>query len=171
MRNWATFAFATALTLVSAAAFAQTQTKVAVVEMMKVANESKEGKKIQATLKSFHDQKQAEISAKEADLKALEDKSKDPKISDDKKEEIKSQFTAKMYEYQAFAKAAQDEMEGRSQKLQQDFQGKLAGVISKYAQAKGISMVVEKSVTLFSADSLDITADVIAEMNKAYPGT
>ncbi len=76
-----------------------------------------------------------------------------------------------MYEYQAFAKAAQDEMEGRSQKLQQDFQGKLAGVIAKYAQAKGISMVVEKSVTLFSADSLDITADVIAEMNKAYPGT
>jgi outer membrane protein len=170
MQKWATLAVAATLTLVSAAAFAQAQQKVAVVEMMKVANECKEGKKIQATLKDYHDKKQGEINAKEADLKALEDKSKDPKISDASKDDLRNQFTQKMYEYQAFAKAAQDEMESRSQKLQQEFQGKLAGVIAKYAQAKGISMVVEKSVTLFSADSLDITADVIAEMNKAYPG-
>ena len=61
-------------------------------------------------------------------------------------------------------------MEGRSQKMQQDFQLKIQGVIAKYAQAKGISMVVEKGICLFNADSLDITADVIAEMNKAYPG-
>lgn len=170
MQKWATLAVAATLTLVSAAAFAQAQQKVAVVEMMKVANECKEGKKIQATLKDYHDKKQGEINAKEADLKALEDKSKDPKISDASKDDLRNQFTQKMYEYQAFAKAAQDEMESRSQKLQQEFQGKLAGVISKYAQSKGISMVVEKSVTLFSADSLDITADIIAEMNKAYPG-
>jgi Skp family chaperone for outer membrane proteins len=170
MQKWATLAVAATLTLVSAAAFAQAQQKVAVVEMMKVANECKEGKKIQATLKEYHDKKQGEINAKEADLKALEDKSKDPKISDASKDDLRNQFTQKMYEYQAFAKAAQDEMESRSQKLQQEFQGKLAAVIAKYAQAKGISMVVEKSVTLFSADSLDITADVIAEMNKAYPG-
>jgi outer membrane protein len=170
MQKWATLAVAATLTLVSAAAFAQAQQKVAVVEMMKVANECKEGKKIQATLKDYHDKKQGEINAKEADLKALEDKSKDPKISDASKDDLRNQFTQKMYEYQAFAKAAQDEMESRSQKLQQEFQTKLAGVIAKYAQSKGISMVVEKSVTLFSADSLDITADVIAEMNKAYPG-
>jgi outer membrane protein len=170
MRNWATIAIATTLTLVSAGAFAQAQTKIAVLDTMKVANESKEGKKIQATINDYHDKKQAEISTKEADLKALEDKSKDPKISDEKKDEIRNQFTQKMYEYQAFAKAAQDEMEGRSQKLQNEFQGKLAGVIAKYAQAKGISMVVEKGICLFNADSLEVTADIIVEMNKAYPG-
>jgi Skp family chaperone for outer membrane proteins len=170
MRNWATLAIATTLTLVSAGAFAQAQTKIAVLDTMKVANESKEGKKIQATLKDYHDRKQGEISAKEADLKALEDKSKDPKISDEKKDEVRNQFTQKMYEYQAFAKAAQDEMEGRSQKLQNEFQGKLAGVIAKYAQGKGISMVVEKGICLFNADSLEVTADIIVEMNKAYPG-
>lgn len=171
MRNWATFTIATALTLVSAAAFAQTQTKVAVVEMMKVANESKEGKKIQATLKSFHDQKQAEISAKEADLKALEDRSKDPKISDDKKDEARNLFNQKMYEYQAYAKAAQDEMDARTQKAQGELQQKMAGVISKYAQAKGYALVVEKSICLYNADALDVTDDVIASMNQAYPGS
>ncbi len=172
MRNWAILAIATTLTLVTAGAFAQaTTTKIAVLDTMKVANESKEGKRIQAALKDYHDKKQAEITAKEADLKALEDKSKDPKISDEKKDELRNQFTQKMYEYQAFAKAAQDEMETRSQKMQADFQQKLAGVIAKYAQSKGIAMVVEKGICLFNADSLEITADVIAEMNKAYPGT
>ena len=127
MQNWATLAVAATLTLVSAAAFAQAQQKIAVVDMMKVANECKEGKKIQATLKDYHDKKQGEISAKEADLKALEDKSKDPKISDAAKDDLRNQFTQKMYEYQAFAKAAQDEMESRSQKMQHEFQGKLAG--------------------------------------------
>lgn len=170
MRKWATVTIGATLTLLSAAVFAQAQVKVAVIDVGKVANESKEGKKIQSTLKEYHDKKQGEITTKEADLKALEDKSKDPKLSDDKRDEIRNQFTQKMYEYQAFAKASQDEMEGRSQKMQNDFQQKLQGVIAKYAQAKGISIVVEKGITLFNADSLEITADVIAEMNKAYPG-
>jgi Skp family chaperone for outer membrane proteins len=171
MRHWASFAIGTTLALISVGAFAQAQTKIAVLDTMKVANESKEGKKIQTALKDYHDKKQAEISTKESDLKALEDKSKDPKISDTAKEELRNQFTQKMYEYQAFAKAAQDEMENRSQKMQNDFQLKLAGVIAKYAQAKGISVVVEKGICLFNADSLEITVDIIAEMNKAYPGT
>lgn len=170
MRHWVSFAIGATLTLISAGAFAQAQTKIAVLDTMKVANESKEGKKIQAALKDYHDKKQSEISAKEADLKVLEDKSKDPKISDTAKDELRNQFTQKMYEYQAFAKAAQDEMENRSQKMQNDFQGKLAGVIAKYAQAKGISVVVEKGICLFNADSLEVTIDIIAEMNKSYPG-
>jgi outer membrane protein len=169
MRKWATFAVGATLCLVTAGVFAQA--KIAVVDTARVANECKEGKKIQATLKAFHDQKQAEISAKETELKALEEKSKDPKISDDKKEDIRSQFNQKMYEYQAFAKAAQDEMDTRTQKMQQDFQQKLAGVITKYAQTKGLSLVVEKGICLYNADALDVTDDIIAAMNQAYPGT
>ena len=169
MRKWAAFAVAATLSLVTAGAFAQA--KIAVVDTGRVASESKEGKKIQATLKAFHDQKQAEISAKESELKALEDRGKDPKISDDKKEEARNQFTQKMYEYQAFAKAAQDEMDGRQQKLQQDFQQKIVVVINKYAQSKGVSLVVEKGICLYTADALDSTDDVIAAMNVAYPGT
>ncbi len=169
MRKWVTFAVAAALSLVTAGVFAQA--KIAIVDTGRVANECKEGKKIQTALKGFHDQKQGEITAKESELKALEERSKDPKISDDKKDEVRNQFNQKMYEYQAFAKAAQDEMDGRTQKMQQEFQQKLAGVISKYAQSKGISLVVEKGICLYNAEALDSTDDVIAAMNQAYPGT
>jgi outer membrane protein len=147
------------------------QAKIAVVDTMRVAGESKYGLKIQSQLKSFHDQKQGEITTREADLKALEEKAKDPKISDDKKDELRSQFNQKMYEYQAFAKAAQDEMEARSQKMQADFQEKLQGVIGQYAQSKGYAMVLEKSICLYNAEALDITQEVIAALNQAYPGT
>ena len=168
MRKLATFLLAAALTFAGLSLFAQA--KIAVVDTMKVANDSKEGKKIQATLKAYHDQKQAEISTKEAALKSLEDQGKDPKISDEKKDELRTQFNQKLYEYQAYAKAAQDEMEGKTQKLQGEFQEKLQRVIASYAEAKGFSIVVEKGICLYTADTLEVTADVIAKMNEAYPG-
>ena len=145
-------------------------TKIAIVDTMKVANECKEGKRIQSVLKSFHDQKQNEINTKEAELKALEEKIKDPKFAEDKKDDYRSQFNTKMYEYQAFSKAAQDDMEGRTEKMQGEFQVKLAAVIAKYSQSKGISIVIEKGICLFNADALDITSDIIAEINKVHPG-
>lgn len=169
MRKILNAGLAVALCLTATTLFAQA-TKIGIVDTMKIANESKEGKRIQATLKTYRDQKQNEINAKEAELKALEEKIKDPKFADDKKDEYRSQYNEKMYQYQAFAKAAQDEMEGRTEKMQGEFQGKLQQIISKYAQAKGFSLIVEKGICLFNADSLDATADVIAEMNKAYPG-
>ena len=166
-----TAALAATLTLASLGVFAQAQLKIAVVDTMRVANECKEGKSIQAALKAFHDQKQAQITAKETELKALEEQVKDPKISADKKDDLRAKFNSKMYEYQAYAKAAQDEMEARSQKMQAEFQQKLAGVITQYAQSKGLSLVLEKGICLYNAETLDATSDVIAAMNQAYPGT
>jgi len=168
MRKWTTLLSATAFVFAGLSLFAQA--KIAVVDTMRVANECKEGKKIQATLKAHHDQKQAEISAKEAALKALEEQGKDPKISDEKKEELRSQFNQRLYEYQAFAKAAQDEMEAKTQKMQGEFQEKLQKVIASYAEAKGFSIVVEKGICLYTAETLEVTPDVIAKMNEAYPG-
>lgn len=159
-----------ALCLAATSLFAQQATKIGIVDTMKIANESKEGKRIQASLKTFRDQKQNEITSKEAELKALEEKIKDPKFAEDKKDEYRSQYNEKMYQYQAFAKASQDEMESRTERQQQDFQGKLTQLISKYAQAKGFHLIIEKGICLFNAEALDVTGDVIAEMNKAYPG-
>jgi Skp family chaperone for outer membrane proteins len=62
-------------------------------------------------------------------------------------------------------------MEARSQKMQADFQEKLQGVIGQYAQSKGYAMVLEKSICLYNAEALDITQEVIAALNQAYPGT
>lgn len=158
-----------ALSLLSVGALAQT--RIAVVDAMKVANDCKEGKRIQSILKGVHDQKQNQITQREAELKALDEKAKDPKISPEKKDEIQSQYTQKMYEYQAFTRAASEEMEGRTQKMQEEFQEKLSRILTQYAQSKGISLVVEKGICLYNADALDITQEVIAAMDQAYPGT
>jgi Skp family chaperone for outer membrane proteins len=168
MRRFLSTALAATLTLVGVSLFAQV--KIAVVDTMKVANECKEGKRIQASLKAFHDSKQGEITTKENVLKTLEEQVKDPKVSDQRKEELQTQFNQKLYEYQAFAKAAQDEMEAKGQKMQGEFQDKVQKVIANYAQAKGFQMVVEKGICLYNADTLEVTADVIAAMNQAYPG-
>ncbi len=169
MRKLITSALVTVLALTAIGAYAQA--KIAVVDTMQVASQCHLGKKIQAELKAYHDKKQGEITAKENALKALEEQAKDPKISEDKKDQLRSEFNQKMYEYQAYAKAAQDNMQDRQQRMQQDFQGKLAKVITQYAQSKGLSIVVEKGICLYNAQALDITPEIITAMNQAYPGS
>lgn len=169
MRKLSTVALALALTVVTANLFAQA--KIAVVDPDRIMEESKEGKRIQSQLKVFYDQKQGEITAREAEIKALEEKLKDPKYADDKKEEWRATFNQKFYEYQAFAKAAQEEMETRQSKSLSDLQVKVNAIVVKYAAAKSVSVVLVKRLCVYSADALDITGDIIAEMDKAYPGT
>lgn len=168
MRKLLTVGFGLALALVTANLFAQA--KIAVVDPERIMDQSREGKRIQTTLKTFHDQKQGEITAREAEIKALEEKLKDPKYAEDKKEEWRATFNQKVYEYQAFAKAAQEEMEARQGKALGELQDKVNAVVNKYAAAKGFSLVLVKRLCVYSSDALDITGDIVVEMDKAYPG-
>ncbi len=150
--------------------YAQAQVKIAVVDTMRIANDSEEGKRAHTALKAYHEQKQAEITAKESELKALEEKIKDPKFAEEKKEEYRTLYNQKLYEYQAFARASQDDMDARTQKQQGEFQAKLAEVIDRYAAANGYHLVLEMGLLLFNAESLDLTNTIMQEMNRAYPG-
>jgi outer membrane protein len=156
------------ISMVSLSIFAQA--KIAVVNPQQIIEKSKEGQRIKSFLQTFFDSKQTDISAKEAELKALDEKIKDPKIADDKKEDMRAQFQQKLYEAQAFAKSSQDEMDQKSAKMKEDFGTKLDEVVKKYAASKGLSLVVEKNLCLYASDALDVTTDIIGEMDKAYPG-
>ena len=146
------------------------QLKIAVVDPQVIIEKSKEGQRIRNTLQSFFDSKQSEINAKQAELKTLDEKIKDPKIAEDKKDDLKAEFQQKLYETQAFAKAAQDEMDARSSKMREEFGLKLETIVKKHAASKGFSLVLEKNLCLFVSDALDVTLDIVAEMDKAYPG-
>jgi len=150
--------------------YAQAQVKIGVVDTLRIANESEEGKRAHTALKAYHEQKQGEITAKESELKALEEKIKDPKFAEEKKDEYRSLYNQKLYEYQAFARAAQDDMDTRTQKQQGEFQQKLEEVIRRYASANGYHLILEMGLCLFNAESLDLTNVIMEEMNRAYPG-
>ncbi|HNQ78096.1 MAG TPA: OmpH family outer membrane protein [Acidobacteriota bacterium] len=169
MRKFLVVLAALVISMLSLSVFAQ-QVKIAVVNPQQIIEKSKEGQRIKSFLQTFFDSKQTDINAKETELKALDEKIKDPKIAEDKKEDMRAQFQQKLYEAQAFAKAAQDEMDQKSGKMKEEFGVKLDEVVKKYATSKGISIVLEKGITLYSADAMDVTTEIIAEMDKAYPG-
>lgn len=157
------------ISMVSVSLFSQ-QIKIAVVDPNVILEKTKEGQRIKAELQSFFEQKKGELNAREADLKVLDEKLKDPKLSEEKKDDLRAQFQQKLYEAQALYKASQEEMDQRSGKMRDEFGKKLDEIIQKYAKAKGYSLIIEKSLCLFASDSLDVTMDIVAEMDKAYPG-
>jgi len=162
------------LTLISLGALtaigAFAQTNIAIVDEALVYQKCLLGQKKEAELKTAYNKKKTDLEARKKALDALRQQANDPKISQEKKDAIQSKFNQKVYEVQAMTKAAQDSMQDMARKSQADFQKKLAVVISQYAHAKGFSLVLEKMGCLYNADALDITQEIIAAMNQAYPG-
>lgn len=168
MRKFLTSILVSCAALTAISAFAQA--KIAVVDEALVYQKCLLGQKKEAELKSIYNKKKADLEARKKALDALKQQASDPKISQDKKDQLQSEFNQKVYEVQAMTKAAQQSMQDKARESQSDFQKKLAVVISQYAHAKGFSLVLEKMSTLYNADALEITQEIIAAMNQAYPG-
>jgi len=172
MRKLMVFGFAVGLTLIMTnAVLAQTPPKIGVVDTLRVFDECAEGKRARGVLTAFRDKKQGEITSKEAELKALEEKIKDPKLAESKKNEYMSQFNEKYHIYQGWVQAVQNEMEAKERQSENDFKKKIDSVIQTYARTANVSVIIEKAICLYNAEALDMTNEVIREMDKAYPGS
>ena len=168
MRKLLTSILVSVIALMAIGTFAQT--KIAVVDFQLVYQKSLLGQKKDAELKAAYEKKKADLDARKKVLDSIRTQAQDPKISQEKKDSLQSDYTQKMYEMQAMTKAAQDAMQDMSRKSQSDFEQKLMSIISQYAHAKGFSLVLEKSGCLYRAEALDITQEIIAAMDQAYPG-
>ncbi len=169
MRKTLIFVLAAVTMLASLGAIAQDKTRV--VNARKVYNECKLGKQIQLKLKALYEQKKKEIDAKKAALDALQKQAQDPKISQQKMRDLKNKYNQKYYIFQAYVKSDQDDMRSKAQQLQGGFQKKFMAVVNQYARSQGFALVLEQSACLYNANALDITPEIVAAMNQAYPGT
>lgn len=144
---------------------------VAMVNIQKIMRESSAAKsikqKLEAQQKSFHD----EMAAKEKKLQ------KDERaLAQQRSVLAPEEFEKRVKSFRKTAAEAQREVQKKKVKLDNAFaealtkvQQKITTIVGTVAKAKSLDMVVFASAVVYAKPTMDITAEVLTELNKQMP--
>lgn len=151
----------------SAAATSPTASlKIGVVDMQTVATQSEPAQAAKAQMESKFGKERAALEKQGESLKKKAESLKNPKISEEKKLDfIRSKQELDQKTRNFLRKVEQEEV-----KLRQDMVTLVFSATYEVARAKGYNFVVDVTAggVLYADQSMDLTKDVLAEVNKLY---
>ena len=153
--------------LVSVAA-AAAQAKIGVFDFQRVSEETARGQELRGSLEKFGDRKKGEISAKEDELKAMEDKYKAEafSLSPDKRAQMEKDIQKKQLDLQSYRENAQKEMQIEVNEAQSKFNDQLMTIINTLGKERGYTLIFAKEQVAFASDGADMTSEVIERFNQ-----
>lgn len=142
--------------------------RVAIVDMDRVLNESKEAKIKKAELEKLKNEKKKSLDTQRANLTKIESNLKQKKVSPDSKEA--DEFRAQARDFTKKAQDAEEDLKRRYLTSTKNLIDKAQVIISKHSKANNINLVLEhgkdqKGAVLYSSNVLDITDEVIKQLN------
>lgn len=149
------------------AAFAEA--KVGALSVQSVLVNCDYGKALSAKMKAKFEPLQKELERDAAEIQKLESelKNQDLALKLEAKQDKQREFRRKVRDHQDSVAAFRQKFQVESQKGQQPILEKIVKVANEYGKANGFSMIVEMNgVVLYVADGVDITDNIIAELNK-----
>jgi len=175
----------------SASAIAQPAPKIAVVDMAKLLDEHYETQDQNNKLKTDEGRANEELEKLNQEgqvlveeLRALEEKGKNPALSNEAKSKLEAETRAKIEEIQrkqaevqSFRGNTQRSLQQRIQNFRKVLFDRLSGTVAEIAKKKNVTLVIDKSgfthiglnPIVYSDPAYDITAEVQAEINKGRP--
>ena len=144
--------------------------KIAVVDVNKVLNESDEGKAAKKKMEARYEELKKSIDAKQEEAKKLKEEIDKQKVMLTNKEKLKEKEDAlqvKVNELRKLTQEGEREMQGRQGELTRDVIKRIETQIDVVVKAEKYDLVLERGAgVVHVVDSLDITAKVLALMNK-----
>lgn len=160
-------AFAFCLVFCGAAQAAEVPAaKIGVVDIQTVATQSEPALAAKKQMEDKYGKERSNLEAQGKKLQKKAEELKNPKASKDKREDfIKSKRDLDQKTAAFVRKAEQDEI-----KLRQDMVTLVFKAAYEVARAKGFTFVVDVTAggVLYADQSMDLTQDVLAEVNKLY---
>ena len=150
------------------------QIKVAVVNLQEAVFKSAEIQKADAEMQAKYKPRQDEVNKATTDYTELAEKFKagQGKMTEMALAELQAQGQRKQRELQRLQEDLNADVERDRNEILTKASQKMGDVVKKLAEEKGIDLVVDSApggAILFSKPALDLTADVIAAYDKAYP--
>jgi outer membrane protein len=147
------------------------QVKVAVINMQKAVFDSAEINKANLEMQATFKPRQDKINQLQNELQSIADQLQKGGDKLSQQQQTDLQYTGQ--KKQRELKNLQDDLTAdseayRNEVLQKTAQ-KMADVVKKLCEDKGIDLVVEGSTTLYFKPTLDLTAEATAAYDKAYP--
>lgn len=163
-----------ALMLTAAAAgAAQAQTiKVGVFDPVRVSEETAEGQKIAAQLKSLFEEKQAAIQALQQELVDLQQQAQTQalSLSEAKREELRRDIQRKSLDLTSLRDRSTRELELAQGDAESKFQGLLLRVVDEYGKREGFTLILDRGQVVWATQSIDVTTGIIDLFNQLVQG-
>lgn len=140
--------------------------RIGVVDMQTVATESEPAKAAKAQMEAKYGKERQNLEKQGNALKKKAEELKNPKVSEEKKLSfIRSKQELDQKTRNFLRKVEQDEV-----KLRQDMVTLVFSATYEVAKAKGYNFVVDVTAggVLYADQSMDLTQDVLEEVNKLY---
>ncbi len=151
---------------------ADASSKMGVVNFGTCATDSKQGKQEQASFEALKKQMGSLMEDTEKQLKDLSDKFNDKDYMDGlspaAEEELKTKFRNLSEEMNRYQQQFYQVLQQANYKMLQNINQGITTASEKVAAAKGVGLVLNKEACFYYLSSLDITADVVKEMDKLF---
>lgn len=157
-------------------AFAQ-GTTIIVLDDAQVFQDSRAGKDIQTKLRNIETQINNELDPSRRALETLA-QSIQPKLQGKTPEEIGAdaalvaelnRFQQQRQEFAQKQQVVSQEFALTQQQALVDFTNAVEPIIMEVMQERNAQIVMEKGMALFTADSIDVTADIVAKLDQRTP--
>jgi Skp family chaperone for outer membrane proteins len=148
-----------------------TPTKIAVIDIERIAAESNEGKALFEDLKVENDKLQAESQRRQQEIADLQAKLNSEILSQDARLRLQRDVERKRTEAQRWLEDAQAEFEAKRQDGEVKFQEKLGPVVEAVAQENGIGLIFRATpgLTFVLDANLDISPLVVQKLDAGGP--
>lgn len=168
--RWTRLACLTALCL-SAALTASAQNKVGAVNLSKALQETAEIKAAEADLKARYGPKQEELAKLESEVAKLtqEAEANQGKYTEAAIADIAAKVQIKQRQLQRNSEGLQAAVDRERQDILGRVSQRIQEIVKKVAEEKGLDFVVDSGSLLYFKPTFDISADVSAAYDKAYP--
>jgi Skp family chaperone for outer membrane proteins len=148
------------------------EAKVGIVNFVSCVTESKIGKQEQSSMDDMRKQIMTLMEDKEKQLKEvteqLQDKDYLDGLSPEGEQELKGKWAQLSEEMNRYNQQYYQFMQQGQGRMIQTVVGGINSAAEKLASTKGYSMIINKEACFFYDPKLDITADVIKEMDKSF---
>ena len=150
---------------------AAAQSKVAVINLQKAVVDSAEIKAASAAMEAKYRPRVAQIEQLEKDVAAIAQnlQTNAGKLTAQAESELNSQGTRKQRDAQRMRDDLNSDLERDRNEILQKSALKMTGVLKKLAEERGYDIVVDAPYAPYFKAALDITPDLLAAFDKAYP--
>lgn len=141
--------------------------KIGVVDLQKIMQTSPQMKAIQQKLENQFKPRRDKLVAIEENLKKdMEEFKRDSAVmSQTQKKDLEKKIVTKQQSFERQGQQYQQELSTAHNEAMEDLYGKIRKAITKVADSEKYDIVLQKDAAPFSVDKLDITANVMKNIN------
>ena len=171
MSSWMGRLVPSGLALLVFAGIASAQVKVGIVNIQRAVLESAEIQKASAEMTAKYKPRQDQIEALERDIAGISQQlqNANSKLTPQQQADLTAQGQRKQRDHDRMAQDLQSDVTAERDEILAKSGQKMSTVVKMVAEEKGLDVVIDSSATAYFKPGVEITSDVLAAYNKAYP--